>query len=140
MSTPSESAFDRRQRIEDEEAGEWFVRQKALNVAAEIEGSVRGRHFTERAPEIRQLKREGRLEEALALCYECIDAVERAAMVDRFRMACWYTEQAAIVHRKLGQVVEEIIVLQRYGMHVFGDPSMFEHRIATAFRLAARKG
>lgn len=139
MTTPPfESEAERRARINYEEEGEWFVRARALHVAAEIEGAVGGRHFTEWAETIRQLKRDGHLEEALALCYECIDAVEREAMVDQFRMPAWYTEQAAITHRKLGQLVEEVAVLQRYGLHVFGDPSVFEHRIAAAFRLMAR--
>jgi hypothetical protein len=61
---------------------------------------------------IKQLKREGRLQEALVVCYKAIKAAES----DRGgrEPAPWYTEQAAIVHRKLGQKDEEIAVLNRW--------------------------
>lgn len=52
-----------------------------------------------------QLKRDGRLEEALALCYKAIEAAEGNA--GGREPAPWYTEQAAIVHRKLSQADEE---------------------------------
>jgi hypothetical protein len=60
------------------------------------------------------LKREGRLEEALALCYSAIEGAERAAKREKLDPAPWYTEQAAIIHRKLGQRDEEIAVLKRF--------------------------
>lgn len=47
---------------------------------------------------IKELKRQGRLEEALALCYGAIEAAE----------------QAAIIHRKRGEREQEIAVLQRW--------------------------
>ena len=69
-------------------------------------------HYLETVEPIQQLKREKRLEEALALCYGAIEAAENDA---RGREpAPWYTEQAAIIHRKLGQRDEEIAVLERW--------------------------
>ena len=73
---------------------------------------INGVHFLELVEPIKQLKREGRLEEALTLCYAAIEGAERERE-DR-EPAPWYTEQAAIVHRKLGQGDEEIAVLQRW--------------------------
>jgi len=77
-----------------------------------LRGMVGGYHYLETAEPINQLKRQGRLEEALALCYGAIDGAE--ADRDGREPAPWYTEQAAIIHRKLGQRDEEIAVLQRW--------------------------
>lgn len=78
-------------------------------------GMVQGYHYLETVEPIKQLKREGRLEEALTLCYGAIAAAE----ADRrgAEPAPWYTEQAAIIHRKLGQREQEIAVLQRWLDH-----------------------
>ncbi|MEW1950820.1 hypothetical protein AB0280_16405 [Pseudarthrobacter sp902506025] len=75
-------------------------------------GMVDGVHYLELVEPIKQLKRDGRLNEALVLCYKAIEAAERDR--DGREPAPWYTEQAAIVHRKLGQKAEEIAVLSRW--------------------------
>lgn len=75
-------------------------------------GMVDGVHYLELVEPIKQLKREGRLEEALVLCYKAIEAAEGDA--GGREPAPWYTEQAAIVHRKLQQKDEEIAVLKRW--------------------------
>jgi hypothetical protein len=75
-------------------------------------GMVNGVHYLELVEPIKQLKREGKLREALVLCYGAIEAAERDA--DGREPAPWYTEQAAIVHRKLGERDEEIAVLRRW--------------------------
>ncbi|WP_022878503.1 HIRAN domain-containing protein [Microbacterium sp. B19] len=77
-------------------------------------GSVDGLHYLQAVEPIKQLKREGRLDEALALCYVAIEGAERAARREKTSPPPFYTEQAAIVHRKLGQRDEEIAVLRRY--------------------------
>ena len=77
-------------------------------------GIVRGVHYLQLIEPIKQLKREERLEEALALCYAAIEGAESAAERDRMDPAPWYTEQAAIIHRKLKQHNEEIAVLERW--------------------------
>ena len=81
--------------------------------AAQFRRGMVGRyHYLETVEPIQQLKREGRLQEALDLCYGAIDAAEQ----DRGgrEPAPWYTEQAAIIHRKRGQRDEEVAVLQRW--------------------------
>lgn len=77
-------------------------------------GMVKGYHYIELAEPIKQLKREGRLQEALVLCYEAITAAEKVARATRREPAPAYTLEAAIVHRKLGQRDEERAVLQRW--------------------------
>lgn len=75
-------------------------------------GLVDGTHYLETVEPIKQLKREGRLDEALVLCYLAIEGSEAAR--DGREPAPWYTEQAAIIHRKLGQRDEEVAVLRRW--------------------------
>jgi hypothetical protein len=75
-------------------------------------GMVDGVHYLELIEPIKQLKREGRLDEALVLCYKAIEAAEGDA--GGREPAPWYTEQTAIVHRKLSQRDEEIAVLKRW--------------------------
>jgi hypothetical protein len=75
-------------------------------------GMVKGVHFLELVEPIKQLKRDGQLEEALTLCYAAIEGAE----ADRRgrEPAPFYTEQAAIILRKLGRGDEEIAVLERW--------------------------
>lgn len=75
-------------------------------------GMVNGVHYLELVEPIKQLKREGRLEEALELCYRAIEGAEKTRGIRE--PAPWYTLQAAIVHRKLRQKDAEIAVLQRW--------------------------
>jgi tetratricopeptide (TPR) repeat protein len=75
-------------------------------------GMYQGVHYLQLIEPIKQLKRENRLEEALALCYQAINGAEQDR--EGREPAPWYTEQAAIVHRKLGENDQEIAVLERW--------------------------
>lgn len=75
-------------------------------------GMVGQLHYLETVEPIKQFKREGRLTEALTLCYGAIEAAENSR--EGREPAPWYTEQAAIIHRKLGQRAEEEAVLRRW--------------------------
>lgn len=75
-------------------------------------GLVDGVHYLETIEPIKQLKREGKLEEALALCYRAIEGAE--ADREGREPAPWYTEQAAIIHRKRGEREQEVAVLRRW--------------------------
>ena len=75
-------------------------------------GMVEGVHYLELVEPIKQLKREGALEDALTLCYAAIEGEENGR--EGRPPAPWYTEQAAIIHRKLGQKEQEIAVLERW--------------------------
>lgn len=76
------------------------------------DGMVDGVHYLELIEPIKQLKREGRLEEALTLCTAAIAGAEGGRQGRE--PAPWYTEQAAIIYRKLGRRDDEIAVLQRW--------------------------
>jgi len=78
-------------------------------------GMVNGVHYLELVEPIKQLKREGRLEEALQLCYQAIQGAENDR--DGREPAPAYTIHAAIIHRKLNQQDDEIAVLQRWIDH-----------------------
>ncbi len=82
--------------------------------AREALSLVRGRHFTEWAEPIRELKREGRVDEALKLALECVDATERASRSDGLAPAPAYTTMAAIIYRQRKDYAAEIAVLERY--------------------------
>lgn len=77
-------------------------------------GMVKGYHYTEMAEPIKQLKREGRLQDALVLCYQAIGATEKEARATGWSPAPAYTIHAAVIHRKLGQRDEERAVLERW--------------------------
>jgi hypothetical protein len=83
--------------------------------AAQFEaGTVSGVHYLELIEPIKQLKRDGKLEEALTLCYAAIEGAEGSARAEDTSPAPWYTEQAAIIFRKLGDRDGEVAVLQRW--------------------------
>lgn len=81
-----------------------------------VHGLVDGRHYTEYVEDVKQLKREDRLNEALALLSALIDAVEQesSSKGPGWTLAPWYYEQAAICFRKQGMKEAEIAVLQRH--------------------------
>lgn len=91
---------------------EALTSQDPERVAQFKRGMVGRYHYLETVGPIQQLKREGRLQEALELCYGAIDAAEQDR--DGREPAPWYTEQAAIIHRKRGERNEEVAVLQRW--------------------------
>jgi len=78
-------------------------------------GMLGNYHYLETVEPIQLLKREGRFEEALSLCYGAIEAAEKDK--GGREPAPWYTEQAAIIHRKLGERAEEEAVLRRWLKH-----------------------
>lgn len=71
-----------------------------------------GVHYLETIEPIKQLKREGKFEDTLALCYQAIEGAE--ADRDGREPAPWYTEQAAIIHRKRDERDQEVAVLRRW--------------------------
>lgn len=78
-------------------------------------GMVKGVHYLKLVQPIRQLKRDGRLKDALVLCYAAIENAEGDSR--RTSPAPAYKEHAAIILRKLGCRDEEIAVLQRWLAH-----------------------
>lgn len=84
------------------------------SLAEEVAALVRGRHFTRWVDSIRQLKRDGNVDDALILALECVDATEREARVRGLSPAPAYTEMAAIIYRQRGDLDSEIAIIERY--------------------------
>lgn len=102
---------------------------------ADEPGSFRGKHFTEWAPIVDQLRVEGRLDESLALAYECIEATEREDGAEGYGVAPAYYEDAAIVLRKQRRYAEEVQVLERYLQRTKGRHPKLEDRRRKAVAL-----
>lgn len=105
------------ERRNEQSASTTRMVDQALAVGGEraeqfTKGMVGRLHYLETVEPIKQFKREGCLTEALALCYGAIEAAENSR--EGREPPPWYTEQAAIIHRKLGQRAEEEGVLRRW--------------------------
>ncbi len=98
---------------------------------------VRGEWIFYWRPDIDQLKREGRLGEALDLAWECMEAAERLDP-DDYPPPGWY-QIVAIICRKMGLYEREVVVLER--ALTKADPkwdvSDIEHRLDRAKGLSA---
>lgn len=75
-------ALTSRERINDSHVQKTMLVREALQEGGERaqqfrRGMVDGVHYLELVEPIKQLKREGRLKEALVLCYKAIEAAER---------------------------------------------------------------
>lgn len=94
-------------------------------------GNYRGKHYTEWVEKVKDLKRDGQLDEALTLLHGLVEAVEREATTKHWGVAPWYYEQIAIICRKQGDLTGEMAILQRYDSQPAAPGS-------TAPKLAAR--
>ena len=105
------------------------------------DGKVKGRHYTKWVERIRQLKREGRLDEAIALLRQCADATEDQNYSQSCGVAPWYFEHLAICFRKQKEFPAEVAVLERYARlhpsHMEED--WLEHRLEKARLLRAKQ-
>ncbi|WP_158059304.1 hypothetical protein [Halorussus halophilus] len=92
-------------------------------------------HYTDASETVKQLKRERKHEEALALLDWCMDQTEAEAG----GVAPWYYEQAAILYRKEERYRDEVAVLERYERQNHANGSKAEKlatRLAKAKKLA----
>ncbi|MGJ3403117.1 hypothetical protein [Glutamicibacter sp. Je.9.36] len=133
-STPAPLMLDT--RAKEAEAGHKHTVQEGLKAGGtrqkEFENAlVGGVHYLELVEPIKQLKREGKLREALKLCYVAIESAERGKSGGC--PAPFYTIQAAIVHRKLRERDEEVAVLKRW---MAASPKRFREGSRVAERLA----
>lgn len=89
-------------------------RKEAEKAARQRAGSVRGEYWQNLKPAIAELKRQGRLDEALAELQACVDAAEREAVAVSDKPHPWPTEQCAAVLRRMKNHQAELQVLERY--------------------------
>ena len=77
---------------------------------------VDGEHYTDSVERVKQLKREGRHEEAIVILLKTVDATEKESEAHGggWGVAPWYYEQLAIIYRKEGRIEDEIQILERY--------------------------
>lgn len=78
------------------------------------EGYVDGKHFTEYVETVKELKRVGKLDEAVDLLLKLVDATEAESNKGVGGVAPWYYEQLAIIYRKQNRLESEISILKRY--------------------------
>lgn len=72
-------------------------------------------HYTDAVDDVKELKREGRHDEAESLLWWCIESAERQAREQGYEtVPPWYYEHLAIVYRKEGRYDDEVAVLERY--------------------------
>jgi len=100
-------------------------------------GYVRGRHYTGYVEKVKQLKRDRRHEEAIALLLELVDATEAEARTEGWGAAPWYYVQLAIIYRKDRRFDDEVSILERALRSVGSDGAM-KARLEKARALAAR--
>lgn len=82
----------------------------------ESAAKVDGKHYTAHVEHVKQLKRDGKNQEAIRLLRRLVDAVEAEARAadEAWGIAPWYYQQLAIVYRKERQYEDEIAILLRY--------------------------
>ncbi len=104
-------------------------------------GSVHGEHYTAHIERVKQLKRDGRYDEAVALLTRLVEATESESKAGGagWGVAPWYYEQLAIICRKQKRFVDEVAILERYESQTKAPgvgPSKLRERLAKARELA----
>ena len=84
-------------------------------------GLVDGKHYTEYADLVKELKRQGSLDRAEALLLRLITAVEEEAAAENWIVAPWYYEQLAIIYRKQKDETRELSILKRFARQTRGE-------------------
>lgn len=81
-------------------------------------GKEAGAHYADCVDSVKQLKREGRHEEAITLLLEAVEDTEFEArqLGKGWGVAPWYYEQLAVIYRKEKRVEEEIQILERFAV------------------------
>lgn len=105
-------------------------------------GSVDGAHYTDHVERVKQMKREGRFDEAIALLTQLVVATESESKAAGagWGVAPWYYEQLAIIYRKQKRFRDEVAILERYESQSKAPgvgPSKLAERLAKARQLAS---
>lgn len=77
-------------------------------------GTLRGKHFTSYAEEVKTLRRHGHDDSAEKLLVELVGIIEVEASHEGWGVAPWYYEQLAIIYRKRRDALAEVAILERY--------------------------
>jgi len=79
-------------------------------------GYIDGRHYTEYAEDIKELKRQNKFKEAESLLLKIIEVLKAEAKIEgpHWFIAPWYFEQLAIIYRKQGLIKKETEILEHF--------------------------
>jgi len=79
-------------------------------------GYYMGRHFTTYVPDVKGLKKQGKLDEAEKLLIQLVGATEaeNRASGYQYGVAPWYYEELAKIYRKQKDYATEVTILERY--------------------------
>jgi len=124
-------------RIEGEQVGDriYLFRRES--------GKVDGRHYTDYVEDVKELKRQGRIQEAEDLLLRLINAVEAEAKEMNWGVAPWYYEQLAIIYRKQKRYEDEVAILERYEKQIKAPgvgPSNLAQRLEKAKAFLLKPG
>ena len=108
-------------------------------------GSVDGVHYTDSLEQIKQLKREGKNQEAIEALLRSVYATESESKFagEGWGVAPWYYEQLAILYRKEKLYHKEVEILERYASQPKAagiGPEKLAARLVKAKELLAKHG
>lgn len=107
------------------------------------EESEERQHYTDAVEQVKQLKRDKRHDEAIALLQDCVEETEAESRKNGagWGVAPWYYEQLAILYRKERRYADEVNILERYPSqpHAPGaGPAKLAERLEKARQLLER--
>lgn len=107
--------------------------------------SVGGIHYTDSVEDVKQLKREGRNQEAIQILLRSVEATEAESgqAGKGWGVAPWYYEQLAILYRKEKLYQKEVKILERYSKQPKAPgagPQKLASRLEKAKELVAKHG
>ncbi len=116
------------------------ISEEEIDFSLDDPGHVDGKHFTAYVDQVRQLKREQRHDEAIALMLKLIGATEAESKDSggNSGVAPWYYEQLAIIYRKEKRLADEIAILERYARQTKA-PGVGPQRLAERLTIATEK-
>ncbi|MDX2424664.1 MAG: hypothetical protein QNK15_00250 [Cycloclasticus sp.] len=107
-------------------------------------GSVDGQHYTDSIEKVKQLKREGKHQDAINILLQAVDSTEKESEFagEGWGVAPWYYEQLAIIYRKEKEYQKEVEILERYAAQPKAPgagPQKLAERLAKAEELLAKQ-
>ncbi|PCH67051.1 MAG: hypothetical protein COC06_11900 [Bacteroidales bacterium] len=79
-------------------------------------GYIDGKHYTEYVDDIKEFKRQNKLQDAENILLKIIEALKAEAKAEgpHWFLAPWYFEQLAIIYRKQKRIEKERYILEQY--------------------------
>lgn len=77
-------------------------------------GYINGKHLSSYVPQIEQLIREKKFDEAETLLFQCVEATEAESKAENLGVAPYYYDKLAMLARKEKDLQKEFSILERY--------------------------